>query len=77
MARFSELGGEESRLRPSRKEGELLGGKGRKWVFMGKLKPSHPTLFFFFLLAVPHSMWDLSSRTRDGTRAPCSGSAES
>ena len=31
----------------------------------------------FFFLAVPRSMWDLSSPTRDRTRAPCSGSAES
>ena len=28
-------------------------------------------------LARLHSMWDLSSLTRDGNRAPCSGSAES
>ena len=34
MARFSKLGGEENRLRPSRKEGELLGeraGNGYLW----------------------------------------------
>ena len=30
---------------------------------------------FCFCLATPGSMWDLSSPTRDGTRAPCSGSA--
>ena len=30
-----------------------------------------------FFLATPHGMWDLSSPTRDGTRAPCSGSVES
>ena len=29
---------------------------------------------FFFFLAAPHGMWDLSSQTRDRTRAPCSGS---
>ena len=23
---------------------------------------------------MPHSMWDLSSQTRNGTRAPCTGS---
>ena len=34
--------------------------------------------FFFFFLAVPHSMQDLSSLTRNGTCAPCChGSAES
>ena len=34
MARFSELGGKENRLRPCRKEGELLGeraGNGYLW----------------------------------------------
>ena len=31
----------------------------------------------FSFLAVVHSMWDLSSLTRNGTRAPCSGSMES
>ena len=30
--------------------------------------------FFFFFLATPCSMWDLSSLTRDQTRAPCRGS---
>ena len=30
-----------------------------------------------FVLAVPHSMRDLSSPTKDRTHAPCSGSAES
>ena len=33
--------------------------------------------FSFSFLAVPRSMWDLSSLTRDQTRAPCIGSAES
>ena len=33
-----------------------------------------PMIFF---LALPRGMWDLSSPTRDETRAPCSGSAES
>ena len=33
--------------------------------------------FFYYLLATPHSMWNLSSLTRDGIRAPCTGSAES
>ena len=30
--------------------------------------------FFFFFLALPHGMWDLSSLTRDRTHAPCIGS---
>ena len=35
-------------------------------------------LFFIYLFFWPcHCMWDLSSLTRDGTRAPCSGRAES
>ena len=35
-------------------------------------------LFFFkvYFLAVPHSMWDLHSSTRDRTLTPCSGSKE-
>ena len=32
---------------------------------------------FFFFLATPQGLWDLSSPTGDRTRAPCSGSAES
>ena len=34
-------------------------------------------LFIYFGGAMLHSMWDLSSPTRDQTRAPCSGSMES
>ena len=34
-------------------------------------------IFFFFFLAIPRGMRDLSSPTRDWTHAPCSGSAES
>ena len=34
-------------------------------------------VWFGFFWAVPGGMWDLGSRSRDGTRAPCSGSAES
>ena len=30
-------------------------------------------LFFFFFLAIPHGMWDLSSLTRDGTHATLLG----
>ena len=32
---------------------------------------------FFFLLAVTHSMWDLSSQTKGQTCTPCIGSPES
>ena len=35
------------------------------------------TCGIFFFLAMPLGLWDLSSPTRDRTRAPCSGSAES
>ena len=31
--------------------------------------------FFFFHLSATHSMWDLSSLTRNRTHAPCSGSS--
>ena len=34
-----------------------------------------PQIFFFFL-AVMQNLWDLSSLTRNRTRAPCSGSME-
>ena len=34
-------------------------------------------VFCFFFLAAMHSMWDLSSLTRDGTCHPCIGSTES
>ena len=38
----------------------------------------HLVFFIFsFVLSVPHVMWDLSSPTRDGTHALCSGSLES
>ena len=33
--------------------------------------------FYFFILAMPRSMQDLRSPTRDLTLAPCSGSTES
>lgn len=33
--------------------------------------------FFFFFLAVPHSLWDLGSPTWDQTQAHCIGSIES
>ena len=34
-------------------------------------------LLFFFLLTVPHSVWDPSSSTGDLACVPCSGNAES
>ena len=37
----------------------------------------HVQFFSFIALAMPRGMWDLSSPTRDGTRAPCIGSTES
>ena len=45
-------------------------------------QPQYLEFFFFkskvlFFLAVLHSMWDLSSSTRDQTHASCSGSSES
>ena len=33
--------------------------------------------YFIYFLATPHNMWDLGALSRDGARAPCSGSAES
>ena len=36
-----------------------------------------PCFFLFFFLATPCGLWDLSSLTRDQTRAPCSESEES
>ena len=33
-------------------------------------------VFFFFFLAMPWGMWDLSFLTRDRTHVPCSGSME-
>ena len=39
----------------------------------------HDSQFFFSFLFffLPHSMQDISSLTRNGTHAPCSGSTES
>ena len=42
----------------------------------GSVLVSHISNFFFFL-AMPSSMWDLSSLTWDQTCAPCSGSVAS
>ena len=33
--------------------------------------------FFYIFLAAPHSVWDLSSLTRDGNYPPCIRSVES
>ena len=32
-----------------------------------------PTVYFFYFLAMPRGIWDLSSPTRDWTRGPCIG----
>ena len=40
------------------------------------LIPAHPFFFLIFFLATLYGMWDLSSLTRDRTRAPCIGSTE-
>ena len=34
-------------------------------------------VYFIYLLAAPHGMWDLSSPTRDRTRTPYIGNMES
>ena len=34
-------------------------------------------IIIIIIFAAPRGMWDPSSPTRDGTRAPCSGSVES
>ena len=54
-------------------ESELGAGGGLGVHFLGWI------LFFFsfYFFAVPRGTGDLSSLTRDRTRAPCSGSAES
>lgn len=38
--------------------------------------PISEVIFAFVFLATQHSIWDLSSPTREWTLAPCSGSAE-
>ena len=48
-------------------------GWGRDW---DGSETSLLKFFFFYFLAAPHGMQDLSSPTRDRTHAPCSGSAE-
>ena len=39
--------------------------------------PNRYTSLLFFFLAIPQSMWDLGSLTRDWTPTPCSGSVQS
>ena len=51
-----------------------LGFKDALWHFFSPTPFMIPGIFFF--LAMLRGMWDLMSLTRDGTRAPCSGSAE-
>ena len=41
------------------------------------LQASVSYFFFLIFLAMPRGMQNLSSRTRDGTQGPCSGSADS
>lgn len=45
------------------------------FLYLSREKTS--LILIFYLLAVPHCMWDLSSLTRDGTCTPCIGSKES
>ena len=46
-------------------------------VSLAKLTFLEGLCLFFFFLAVPRGLWDLSSQTRDRTRALGSESAES
>ena len=50
----------------------LAGTQAPPLCGLGQVSP-----IFFFFLAVPHGLWDLSSLTRDGTWAHGSESAES
>ena len=46
-------------------------------LYMLVFSVSSLSLFFFFLiLGVPCSLWDISSLTRDQTHDPCGGNAE-
>ena len=59
--------------------GTILGGK--MYVHLGVLFCRFSFFFsfflFFFFLAALHSMWDLTSLTRNQIPAPCSGSTDS
>ena len=54
-------------------------GRPIREVLVSIWRESEIKLFFqlFFVLAAPHSMWDLNSLTGDWTHIPCIGSAES
>ena len=56
-------------------EEESSPARGHRRQPLGNAKETLTFLLLF--LAVPCGLWDLSSPTRDWTRAPCSGSAES
>ena len=47
------------------------------WQQRPKIKEYFTVFVFFFFFAMRRGMWDLSSPTRDGTRAPRNGSMES
>ena len=49
--------------------------EGRGFVVMFKEDFIYIAEFFFFL-ATPQDMWDLSSLTKDQTRVPCIGNTE-
>ena len=54
------------------------GGRCRNLKEVQKIGTTAMFIFFFLVGGdVPHSMWDLSSLTRDRTCNPCIGSAES
>ena len=55
-----------------------LGEMGGGWTVEDRKIALYPSFFFiiFIFLAVPRSLWDLSSPTRDGTHVLCSGSVE-
>ena len=63
-------------------EAVSLGKLQGSWCWYLKLSAFSTTrtmlfLTFFFFLAMPYGMWNLSSMTKDQTLAPCFGSVES
>ena len=56
---------------------ELRQGRWRVGRIEGQDGPGETLTFCFVVMAAPHILRDLSSPTRDRTRAPCSGRAES
>ena len=63
---------------PSEDAGAGVQGSLRSISCPGSVYVALLALFFFkvYFLAVPHSMWDLHSLTRDQPLTPCSGSKE-